>query len=316
MNTQQNSGPAARLSVRAFAMKLFLRLSGRKRIYTSVEGLMEGIAETRRTGPAKPPIVMQKTVQISAELVDGCVVYVLKPRSSRTEPQVILYLHGGAYCRPITSHHWSFLEWLVLDQACTVVVPLYPLAPENTCLDAVRIVRQVHAWAVKRYGGIDTFSGDSAGAGLALAFCQDLQATGSSLPQRLVLITPFVDAELTAPEIKAIEARDVMLGIDGLREAARLYAGGLAVEHPYVSPLQANLHGFPAMQIFAGTDDLLSHDAIRFAEKAREAGCSVDLQIGPGMMHVWPILPLPEAQRSQRAISQFLKNPSYESLPG
>lgn len=310
MTTLQNPAPATRLSIRALAMKLFLRLSGRKCIYTSVEGLMDGIAQTRRAGPAKPPQSMQKAVNIRTEQVEGCEVYILKPRSSRVEPQVILYLHGGAYCRPITSHHWSFLEWLVLDQACTVVVPLYPLAPESTCLDTVRKVREVQAWATKRYGGVDTFGGDSAGAGLALALCQDLQATGLPLPLRLVLITPFVDAHLTDPEIKAIEARDVMLGIEGLREAARLYAGALALEHPYVSPLQGPVKGFPPMQIFVGTDDLLCHDAIRFAERARVSGCLVDLRIAPGMMHVWPILPLPEARRSQLAISQFLKSPA------
>lgn len=70
--------------------------------------------------------------------------------------------------------------------------------------------------------------------------------------------------------------------------------------------LQADLHNLPAMQIVAATDDILHHDALALAKKASDSGCAVDLHVEPGMMDVWPLLPLPEGRRSRLAISRFL----------
>lgn len=74
-----------------------------------------------------------------------------------------------------------------------------------------------------------------------------------------------------------------------------------------MSPVNADLHGFPTMQIFVATDDIASHDALILAERAQEAAVEVDVQVGPGLMHVWPILPIPEARTNRAAINEFLQ---------
>jgi monoterpene epsilon-lactone hydrolase len=74
-----------------------------------------------------------------------------------------------------------------------------------------------------------------------------------------------------------------------------------------VSPVNANLRGFPTMQVFVATDDIASHDALILAEKACEAGVEAEVHVGPGLMHVWPILPIPEARTSRVAINEFLQ---------
>jgi acetyl esterase/lipase len=114
----------------------------------------------------------------------------------------------------------------------------------------------------------------------------------------MVLICPFVDATLSHPDISETDKRDLMLGPAGAREAGRLYAGELPIDHPLVSPVNADLRGFSTMQIFVATDGIASHDALILAERAREA--AVEVQVGIGLMHVWPILPIPEA-RTRRA---------------
>lgn len=173
----------------------------------------------------------------------------LKPRKLSPDSPVMLYLHGGAYCRPITSHHWRFLQWLVTAHECVVVVP----APESQCVATVQALRNMHALMSERHGQFDAFVGDSAGAGLCVAFCLALRASNEALPNRLVLISPFVDALLTHPLVGDTARRDPMLGILGIREAGLLYAGDLCLDHPFVTPLQADLHDLPAMQIFVGT---------------------------------------------------------------
>ncbi|MCE4556834.1 alpha/beta hydrolase fold domain-containing protein [Roseateles cellulosilyticus] len=295
------------ISWRARGFRLLLRLMKRRRIYESAAGLMASIEDVRRVGPALPPQRLFTVLDVESEKVGSCPVYTLRPLDAPQGGKNILYLHGGAYCRPITRQHWSLLEWLVKDLGCTVMVPLYPLAPESECLATLRLVRKVRDLLLRRHGPIDAFMGDSAGGGLCLALCQDLRDAGQALPKRLTLITPWVDVTLTHPDIPATLPRDPMLALDGLREAGRLYAGKLGVEHPLVSPLRADLRGMPAMQLLAGTDDILHHDAVRYAEQAAKAGCSVELELGHGMMHVWPLFPLPEANRSRQAISEFLR---------
>ncbi len=301
------------LSWQAHAVKAMLRITRRRLIYASASGLMAGIAQTRRAGPARPSSSMFKSLDVQSEQVGPCEVFTLRPRLPRGSGPAVLYLHGGAYCRPITRHHWSFIEWLVAEQACTVIVPLYPLAPESQCVDTLRAVRDVHSLAVGRHGAVDALIGDSAGGGLGLALCQDLRAGDQPLPDRLVLITPCVEATLMHPEIEAGEANDPMLGAAGVREACRLYAGALGVDHPLVSPLRADLHGLPAMQLFVGTEDILHYDALSFASKAAESGCSVELYVAPGMFHVWPLLPIPEAHRARDAIARFLRHQNQSS---
>jgi monoterpene epsilon-lactone hydrolase len=81
----------------------------------------------------------------------------------------------------------------------------------------------------------------------------------------------------------------------------------LPLDHPYVSPINADLSGFPAMQVFVATDDVTGHDALLFAESTRQAGAETEFHIGHGLMHVWPILPIKEADISREAINRFLQ---------
>jgi len=305
MNPLEPTGSTPKPSWGAQAFKLLLRLLRRKKVYSSVQGLMDGIAQVRRAGPAKPSAAMRKRLHVHTELVSGCKVFILQPKVGASN-ETLLYLHGGAYVRPITKFHWAFLQWLVTHRACTVVVPLYPLAPESPCVATLQTVRAIHDLTVSRHGEIHAFLGDSAGAGLCLALCQDLERSHAKLPGRMVLITPFVDATMHHPSIATTDAKDRMLGPEGVREAGRLYAGPLGLEDPLVSPVRANWQNLPPTQVHIATDDILSHDALIFVDKARASGARVDLHIGHGLMHAWPLLPIPEARTSREAMSAFL----------
>lgn len=298
--------PRKGISFSAYVVKLLLRLLRRRQTFASIDGLMSGIAERRLKGPARPTDSMLAALDIRLEKLSGCDVYTLRPRVLPSEKRVALYLHGGAYCRPITPQHWSFLHWLSQDLGYTVVVPLYPLTPESQCADTLETVRKVHRTIVERHGSIDALLGDSAGGGLSLALCQSLRADGKALPDRMALITPWVDVTLSHPRIPVTEVRDPMLAKVGLREAGRLYAGNLGVTHPFVSPLYADLAGLPPMLIIVGTDDILGHDALLFAASATRSGCSVQTEVGHRMVHVWPLLPIAEAQACKETIRIFL----------
>lgn len=297
-------------SLRAHLFVALLRLIRRKRIYTSVAGVHAGIARVRAKGPSRPGAAVKRRVTVSVSTLHGHDVYRLSPKGHQRGPNQphLLYLHGGAYIRPITAFHWRMLAELVERTGCTATVPLYPLAPEHCCEDTVNFVLQVHAQLLQADQPRRlTVAGDSAGGGLALALSLALRDQGLPQPEHLVLITPSVDAALDHPQILATEARDPMLGIVGAQEAARLYARSWPTSHPYVSPLQAVPHGMPPITMLVATRDILCHDALRFAQQVAAQGGRVKVHLGEEMIHVWPLLPIPEGQSARQLLVRAIQ---------
>jgi acetyl esterase/lipase len=153
-----------------------------------------------------------------------------------------------------------------------------------------------------------TVIGNSAGAGLGLAAAQWLRDSGYQQPSGLVLISPGLNASVNHPEQKMIAARDPIQDIPGVIEVGRLYAGDLDVAHPYVSPLNGDMHGLAPMIIFSGTLDLHHPDSIDLAVKARASGVPVEFHLRKGQPHNYAAMPTPEGREARaiilRALSQ------------
>lgn len=294
-------------SLQSRLLVALLRVTRRKRIYSSIDAMFDGIKTVRQQGPARPTPGMMGDVLVEHERVNNIELYRLSPRVAPAQAMPVVYLHGGAYIRPITAFHWRFLRSIVEQTGCTFTVPLYPLAPEANCAQVVDAVTNVYIRECARTGvEYVAVMGDSAGGGLALALCYALRQKAMPMPRSLVLICPWLDVSMTNPLIAMTEKDDPMLATIGTRAAGRLYAGDLDLQHCYVSPLYGDPRDLPPILLFAGTNDIAHHDALLFAEKARAAGCSVDLQIGQGMIHVWPILPIPEGKEARKKIARYL----------
>lgn len=298
---------AVRPSLKARTLHLLLRLMRRKRIYASAAALHAGIAQTRQAGPAPLPETLRRQMRVQQEQLLGCEVSTLGPLAGGAPRQRMLYLHGGAYCRPIHQRHWLFINWLVTGLGSAVMVPLYPLAPESSCRQTVEVMVAIYREFVRRHGAPSCLMGDSAGAGLSLATCLALREAHVPLPDKLVLLTPWTDVATAQPGLHAAERLDPMLAVAGLREAGRLYAGGLGLQHPWVSPVHGDLRGLPPMQVVLGSHDLLYQDGLALVNKARADGVQVSLHTGQGMVHVWPLLPIPEAMRLREHIRAFVQ---------
>jgi acetyl esterase/lipase len=73
-----------------------------------------------------------------------------------------------------------------------------------------------------------------------------------------------------------------MQDVPGMIEAFRMYAGDLDVNHPFVSPLNADLNGLAPMLIFTGTHDLFHPDIVALANRAAQAGVPVEMHLRKG----------------------------------
>ena len=75
-----------------------------------------------------------------------------------------------------------------------------------------------------------------------------------------------------------------------LEELADAYVpAGIERREPLISPLFAELRGFPPLLIQVGSAETLLSDATRLAEAAGVADVDVRLEIWPHMIHAWPV---------------------------
>ena len=145
-------------------------------------------------------------------------------------------------------------------------------------------------------------AGDSAGGGLALGLAQDLLADGAPLPERLVLLSPWLDLTLSNPAIPEYERRDPWLAKAGLVEAGLVWAGGDDPTAPRLSPRNGALTGLPRVALFVGTREIAYPDVADLGRSAAEAGVEVDLTVAEGAVHVYPLVPAPEGTEGARGV--------------
>lgn len=270
-------------------------------------------AGTLRPARYGPPAGLASGTDISVQASrHGWPVYAVQARRRSAAAVDIVYLHGGAYIQEITSTHWKFIGQLASRTGARVIVPIYPLAPMATA--ALTVPRMVELIAELREPdsrrGL-VVMGDSAGGGMTLAAAQGLRDGGLPLPDQLVLISPWLDVTVGDPRSIAIQDRDPMLGVAGLRDAGRAYAGALAWTDPLCSPLFGTLSGLPPMLCFAGDADVLHPDSLTLAEKLRSADHErVELEVAASEFHVYPLLPTRAGAQARQRIARAVDSVS------
>jgi epsilon-lactone hydrolase len=205
---------------------------------------------------------------------------------------VVMFFHGGGYCSgSVVSHRRLVTEAGRAAGARTLAIA-YRLAPEHPFPAAYDDV--LTAWRFLRDRNIPAahiaIGGDSAGAGLALALIGRLHDAHEELPGCAWLISPWTDLTMSGTTLSSKEAVDPLIHKQYLIELADAYLpAGMDRKDPRVSPLYADLNGFPPVLIQVGSAETLLDNATRFAAVAGAADVRVTLEIWPQMIHAWPL---------------------------
>jgi acetyl esterase/lipase len=192
-----------------------------------------------------------------------------------------------------------------------VLLPEYRLAPEHPFPAAVDDAVRSYRWLLEQ--GVRperiTVAGDSSGAGLTLSLLLTLAEQGEPMPGGAVLLCPLAD--LTGAHVQERARDDATPVVTSvlLRQLGGLYLAGHPVDDPVVAPLGADLGGLPPLLVQAGTGDTVVAEARALAERARDHGVDVTLQLYPADTHVfhvfWPFLP--EAAQALTAAGAFVR---------
>ena len=246
-------------------------------------------------------------VEIEPVEASGVPAFWFLPPDARDD-RAMLYLHGGGYVMGSVSTHRSLIARLARATGWRCLALDYRLAPEHPFPAAIDDVVAAHRWLQRR--GIPAarivFAGDSAGGGLVLGSLVALRAAGEALPAAAIALSPLADLQLSGASVTRV-TNDPLVPVDGTRLMASAYLAGADPRDPRASPIHADYRGLPPLLIEVGTREVLLDDARRVAERAREAGVPVELYVGEGLTHVWPLHPqLPESAESIERIARFV----------
>ena len=233
-------------------------------------------------------------IRVRREIINGVPVEIIQPARSWPRRRM-LYLHGGGYvfCSPMT--HRGFAARLALACDASVWLPAYRLAPAHPYPAALEDAQ--HVWEAFDAPGDGEgqreqrlLGGDSAGGGLSLALCYRLREQGLRLPDKLYLLSPWLDLTHSGDSHQSCAELDPMITTDWIeQDCARHYAGTASRQDPCISPLFGDPGGMPPTFIQVGTHEILLDDSRRFAAQARAAGVDIRIEYGEGLWHVWPI---------------------------
>jgi len=206
--------------------------------------------------------------------------------------RILMFFHGGGYCSGSILNHRRLVTEAGQAVGVRTLAVAYRLAPEHPFPAAYDDV--MTTWRFLRDQNIPAariaIGGDSAGAGLAVALISQLRDAREELPACAWLISPWTDLTMSGLTLSSRDAIDPLIHREYLDELADAYLpAGMDRKDPRVSPLYADLRGFPPILVQVGSAETLLDDATPFAAAAGAADVMVTLEIWPHMIHAWPL---------------------------
>ena len=222
---------------------------------------------------------------------------------------LVIYLHGGAYVQEMLVFHWLMLDKITSISDSTFIIPDYPLAPYSDFKDCYKKMTKFYKKVLEYYKGKKIIlMGDSAGGGLCVGLSMYFARHDLPQPDKLILLSPWIDLQMDNPEIDNYIKDDPMLKYNELMVDARYWANGTKLNDYRLSPIYGDVSCLKDVTIFVGTHEFFYPDIVKFASKLDEAKVKNRLIVGEGLNHVYPAYPTPEADEAIRIIAEIIND--------
>jgi monoterpene epsilon-lactone hydrolase len=234
---------------------------------------------------------------------------------AETNKTAILYLHGGAFILPAAPDtHGRMVAKMCRELDAVGFLADYRLAPGSKapaalddCEKAYRALLDL-GFKPERI----VIAGESAGGNLTLGVLQRIRKNGWKMPACAVPISAGTEmAHLHGlPSRTSRLKSDPVLAISALHRIGEFYVGGQDLADPELSPLYADLGGFPPLYLIASDNEVLRDDTVFFAQRAREAGIETRMDIWPKLPHAFPLFEpfFPEVKQAREDIVAFIRS--------
>src|SRR3954454_24412953 len=240
---------------------------------------------------ANIPAMKEKLgVNVEETKIAGVHCFIVTPAkmSPANRARLLVHVHGGGYVfgpgeaalpEAIMMAGFGGFKVISVDYRMPPVFP-YPAAMD----DAMAVWKGLVETHDPRRLAI---FGTSTGGAMTLALVLRARDEKLPLPGAIAPGTPWSDIARVGDTYASNEWVDnVLVTWDGwLGRAAKLYANGVSLKNPYISPIYGDFKGFPPTILTTGTRDLFLSNSVRTHRKLRRAGVTADLNVYEGQSH-------------------------------
>lgn len=231
-----------------------------------------------------------------------------------THKPALLYIHGGASILPASPDvHVRMMAKMCRELDALGFMVDYRLAPANQFPAALDDCEQAYR-ALLDLGFSPArivIAGESAGGNLTLAVLQRIRKNGLPKPCCVVPISPATEmGRIHAPPSRVQKMKqDPILPMSVMYRVDELYSKNWDASDPELSPLYADLKGFPPMYLLASDNEVLTDDTVLLAQRAREAGVKTKMDIWPALPHAFPLFEqlFPEVREARKDMVAFMR---------
>lgn len=253
-----------------------------------------------------PPRYLVKGFNLQKYDINGCSMYYFTNKAVQTD-KTIFYLHGGAYTVGPFGVQWKSISDIAKMADMNWVLFDYPKYPEGTAITTTELTVQAYEQVLRNTNEIYIL-GDSAGGNLSLLLHNQLQNKKSTLPKKMVLLSPWVDVSMSNQDLLSYQSTDAMLDINNLIISGKGFAGELDTKNPLVSPFYHEYESLVATRIYISDEELLYPDCKKFYERLKKQQFNITLYTEHKMPHDWITFPvLKEGLKGRRQVAEWLK---------
>ena len=237
-----------------------------------------------------PGMEQRLHVSVRRVVIAGVPCFELTPASvpPRNRHRLLIHIHGGAYVLyPGESAIGEAILMAGIGHFRVISID-YRMPPDHPFPAAMDDADAVWRAVVHEHDPANmAVFGTSTGGGMTLLLVQRARAEHLPLPAAIAPGTPWADLSDTGDTLFANAQLDnVLVTDDGwLDAAARLYAHGIDLKDPRLSPIYGDFAGFPPTILTSGTRDLFLSNTVRVQRKLHQAGVEAELQVFEGMSH-------------------------------
>lgn len=250
-------------------------------------------------------------VNLSEATIAGVLVRVVVPLSVPAEKRdrVLINVHGGGF----NSDSGSLTESIPIANLTQtkVISVLYRLAPEHPFPAGVDDAIAVYKELLKTHKAKDmALYGTSAGAILTAEIAVRLKQLGLPLPAALGVFSGLGDFSRNGDSWALYGLNGFSGHLDVPKQGEvhdAEYVGSTNPRDPVLSPLFADVHGFPPTLFITSTRDLLLSGTTILQRHFYESGVDSPMVVFEGLPHAfWNNLSLPESREAFKVMADFL----------
>lgn len=261
--------------------------------------IREQMKENTITGP------MPDGMQVRDEIFAGRPVERLFfPEASE---KIIMHIHGGGMVNGDEKCDRFMLSHIGQRSHRNTISVDYRLCPEYAYPAAVYDCADVYRALLEEGHKPEDIAlfGESAGGMLVLQLLAYIKESAAPMPGCACVISCSSDSMYQSQSMTRNRPTEIIVNANVKEMMQAIYFKDADPKDPVVSPIYADLSGWPPIYFYACREEILLDESIRMYIKLQEAGVETDISVVDGLFHTYMCHNIPESFEAYDRIAAF-----------